>query len=171
MPVGGRNSDVQDYLQAGLLKAVPEAGESIGEFAQFAVVEFRENEFVQGLLLGGQTCQKLGRLVGQGHLDNSAVLGRVFSADEAFLFKQFRLSRDERRINLQLFRNHIDWHAIVLIDFRQGHQDRPLRTADTEGFAPEVAKFFEVHAYRSDHPGESPDNVLIFARSAAQTPA
>jgi hypothetical protein len=32
MPVGGRNSDVQDHLHAGLLKAVPEAGESIGEF-------------------------------------------------------------------------------------------------------------------------------------------
>jgi hypothetical protein len=32
MSVGGRNSDVQDYLQAGLLKAVPQAGESIGKF-------------------------------------------------------------------------------------------------------------------------------------------
>ena len=44
MGTGARISDVEDHLQAGLLKAVPEGGESVGEFAQFAVVEFRENE-------------------------------------------------------------------------------------------------------------------------------
>jgi hypothetical protein len=45
--------DVQDKFQAGLLEAILEGGEFIGEFGEFAVVEFREDKLVQGLLLRG----------------------------------------------------------------------------------------------------------------------
>jgi len=40
------NSDVEHHLHAGLLEAVLQGGELVGEFAQFAVIERRENEVV-----------------------------------------------------------------------------------------------------------------------------
>jgi len=69
---------------------------------------------------------------------------------------------------MQLFRNRIDRHAVVLIDFRQGHQDLPLRTADARALAPKISQLFKMDAYRGDHPGKSPDGVLIFTGGAAR---
>src|SRR5258708_1956847 len=71
-------------------------------------------------------------LVGQGHLHNPGVLGRGFSPYEALLLEHFRLGRDERRINMQLFRHNVDRHAIVLVDFGERHQKHPLRTAEID---------------------------------------
>jgi hypothetical protein len=54
-----RDSDVDDDLQAGLLKLILEGRELVGELSEFAIVEFRKDKFVQGFLLGGQVCDVL----------------------------------------------------------------------------------------------------------------
>src|SRR5260370_1761164 len=58
-----------------------------------------------------------------------------------------------------------------MVGLRQGHENDALGSADTEGFGPEIAKFFKAHADSGDHPSESPDHVLILAGGPARTGA
>jgi hypothetical protein len=69
---------------------------------------------------------------------------------------------------MQLLGDDVDGYATVLIHVGQRHQDHPLRTADAQSPRPEVAELLEVHAYRGDHPGESPDHVLILSSGSAR---
>src|ERR1700761_2550519 len=56
-----------------------------------------------------------------------------------------------------------------MVEIDQRHENQPLRPADAERLGPEIAQLFQMHVDRSDHPGESPDNVLIFGNGIAQT--
>src|SRR4029077_736235 len=70
-----RSSDVEGYFRAGLFQLGLQGGELVGEFIQCAVVKFREDEFVQRLLLRGQICQMLVGLVGERHLHDAGIFG------------------------------------------------------------------------------------------------
>ena len=55
----------------------------------------------------------------------------------------------------------LDRNPVAFVEVCQGHQDHPLRAADSKSFCPEMPEFLQVDVDRSDLPGESSGQVLI----------
>src|SRR5439155_3086423 len=100
-PAAANLSYAHRDLQAGLLETILQLSELAGELNELAFAEFRKDEVVESLLLGGQACNVLIGLVRQRHLHNPCVIQRRLSAHEALLLKHFRLCRYEGRVNME----------------------------------------------------------------------